>query len=83
YPVKVIPKLEADDVMGVISTRSKDKTIIVSEDKDMEQIPGWIFNPNKDEEPRKIGEEQADLKFYIQAASGDPTDNYAGCPGVG
>lgn len=79
------PTLEADDVMGILSTWSgiDDTKIIVSEDKDMKTIPGLLFNPRKDQEPRVITEEEANYWHLYQTLVGDPTDNYKGCPGVG
>jgi DNA polymerase-1 len=80
------PYLEADDVMGILSTSNiiKGKKIIVSEDKDMKTIPGWLFNPRKDaEEANLISAEEADYWFYYQTLVGDSTDNYKGCPGIG
>jgi DNA polymerase-1 len=79
------PTLEADDVMGILSTAKiiKGRKIIVSEDKDLQQIPGYLFNPRKDEKPRKISEEQGDYYFYTQVLTGDPTDGYKGLPGIG
>lgn len=81
------PTLEADDVMGILSTWDKYKPgcqkIIISEDKDMKTIPGWLFNPAKDLKPQLISEADADLWFYTQALTGDVTDGYPGCPGAG
>jgi 5'-3' exonuclease len=78
--------LEADDVMGILSTHPKliaGKKIIVSEDKDMKTIPGWLFNPKKDRKPRLITEAEADRWHMLQTITGDTTDGYVGCPGVG
>ena len=79
------PTLEGDDVMGILATSKviKGKKIIVSEDKDLQQIPGWIYNPRKDDKPRQIHEKEGDYYFYTQVLTGDPTDNYKGCPGIG
>lgn len=79
------PTLEGDDVMGILATSKaiKGKKIIVSEDKDLQQIPGWLYNPRKDEKPRQIKEWDGDYYFYTQVLTGDPTDNYKGCPGIG
>lgn len=80
------PTLEADDVMGILSTsRSiiKGTKVIVSEDKDMQSIPGLLFNPRKDTEIRQISEEEADKYHLYQTLIGDATDNYKGCPGIG
>lgn len=79
------PTLEGDDVMGILATSKviPGKKIIVSEDKDLQQIPGWLYNPRKDDKPRQITEEAGDYYFYTQTLTGDPTDNYKGCPGIG
>lgn len=84
YPSKVFEGVEADDVLGIVATiHAADKPVIVSEDKDLKQIPGYIYNPKKDVRPRLITEEEADHNFYIQLLAGDVTDNYKGCPGIG
>jgi 5'-3' exonuclease len=80
------PTLEADDIMGILSTHPKlitGKKIIVSEDKDMKTIPGWLFNPRKDKKPRLITPQEADYWHLLQTLMGDTTDGYTGCPGVG
>lgn len=85
YEIARWPNLEADDVMGIMATEPQDeeRRCIVSADKDMATIPGWVFNPLKDTKPRKISQEDADAWFYKQVLMGDATDNYKGCPGVG
>lgn len=78
--------LEADDCMGILSTHPtliKGKKVIVSIDKDLESIPGWLFNPDKDAKPRLVTEHDADMRFFSQVLTGDATDGYKGCPGVG
>jgi len=57
--------------------------IIVSEDKDMQTIPGYVYNPAKDTAERLITEEMADYFFFMQTLMGDTTDGYKGCPGIG
>lgn len=81
------PHLEADDIMGILSTNPRllrgDKKIIVSEDKDMQTIPGWLFNPAKDTKPRYITKQEADRYHLYQTLVGDPTDNYKGAWKIG
>lgn len=80
------PGLEADDCMGILSTHKSlitGERIIVSEDKDMETIPGLLFNPRKDKGVRTIREVEANRKFFTQVLTGDSTDGYPGCRGVG
>lgn len=80
------PSLEADDIMGILSTHPKlipGKKIIVSEDKDMQTVPGWLFNPAKDKEPRYITMIQADRFHLYQTLVGDACDNYKGASQIG
>lgn len=75
-------RLEADDVLGVLSTRNAGQTpIIWSGDKDLKQIPGFHLNEEGDID--LITEKQADAFFYRQVLTGDTVDNYPGCPGCG
>jgi len=88
YECKSKPDLEADDVMGILSTKADympdHRKIIVSQDKDMKTIPGWLYNPDKPEEPaRLIDEDEADYHHLWQTLVGDSTDGYKGCPRIG
>lgn len=86
YVVKEKPTLEADDVMGILSTHPKyvrGEKVIVSIDKDLKTVPGWLFNPSKDTKPCLINEAEADYWHLYQTLAGDSTDNYKGCPGIG
>jgi hypothetical protein len=77
--------LEADDVMGILSTEPHDeKRIIVSQDKDMITIPGWLYRPF-DETPvlRLVSVEEAERFHLFQTVTGDAVDFYPGCPGAG
>jgi DNA polymerase-1 len=80
--------LEADDVMGIMSTgpllADLGRPVIISMDKDMKQIPGLLYNPTRsDDGIVKVSKEDADYWFYLQVLMGDPTDGYKGIPGVG
>ena len=79
---KTWPGLEADDVMGLLATMPKrwPRTIIVSQDKDMKGVPGWLWDG---ENLVHISESEADHWHLMQTLTGDPTDGYKGCPGVG
>lgn len=77
--------LEGDDVMGILATHPyliKGEKIIVSIDKDMRQIPGKLYVEGKDS-LITITPEEADHFHLLQTLTGDPVDNYKGCPGVG
>lgn len=81
---RLMPKLEADDVMGMLSTEKHNgKRIIVSEDKDMETINGWLFNPRHDTKARYISKEHAHRFHMNQVLMGDAVDGYKGCRGIG
>lgn len=81
------PRCEGDDVCGVIATEhaAKGKRVaIVSIDKDLRTIPGWHFNPQKKEDGLvHVTPEQAWRNHFKQTLTGDTTDGYPGCPGVG
>jgi DNA polymerase-1 len=87
YESKGYPGLEADDVMGILSTHQHaipGKKIIVSEDKDMRTIPGLLYAPHRPElGVMHITELQADQFHMWQTIAGDPTDGYKGVPGLG
>ena len=81
------PKLEGDDVLGIIATSGNQivagEKIIVSIDKDLKTIPGLIYRPGKTSSPVRISEWEADKFHAFQTLTGDPTDFYKGCPGIG
>lgn len=78
------PTLEADDVCGILSTKSenKGKCIIVSSDKDLATIPGQLYRPHT-KELLTISEDEALKNFLMQVLTGDVTDSYKGIPGIG
>lgn len=82
YETKTKPRLEADDVLGILATLHPDRYIIATLDKDLQQIPGWHYNWRTGildtVEPL-----EGDYFFYKQILTGDPTDGYKGCPGIG
>ena len=75
------PALEADDVLGVISTNgSIENFVLISPDKDMEQIPCRLYNLKEEWTQTP---EAAKRKLYQQTLEGDQCDGYRGCHGVG
>ena len=79
---KLIEGLEADDTIGIEATRFADPhNIIVSPDKDMRQIPSTLWDMKND--VVEITKDDGDRWHLIQSLSGDPTDGYSGCPGIG
>jgi hypothetical protein len=74
---------EADDAIATEATKlGAGNCIMVSVDKDFDQIPGWHYNFVKN-----IGyyvtEEEGLLSFYKQILTGDDADNIKGIYGVG
>jgi DNA polymerase-1 len=79
-----IDHLEADDLIGILATNGKvSNPVMVSVDKDLRQIPGWHFNPNKEDFPVFVREDEALSFFCLQWITGDSTDGFKGLPGVG
>lgn len=70
---------EADDDIGIASGES---TVVVSTDKDLDQIPGWHYNW-VNEELYHVSPENAEQFFWEQVISGDMVDNIPGLPGYG
>ena len=82
YRCKTKPGLEADDVMGILSTLDPGNCCIATIDKDLKQIPGLQYNWAWG----RMFEcfiEDCDHYFYQQILSGDPGDGYKGIPGIG
>ena len=81
YPSLVYPHLEADDVLGIVATNGSVKDfVLISPDKDMAQIPCRIYDL-KEEYTQTAG--AAERLLYKQCLTGDSTDGYKGCQGVG
>tara|TARA_S200002703_G_scaffold72067_1_gene62450 strand:+ start:726 stop:1595 length:870 start_codon:yes stop_codon:yes gene_type:complete len=77
------PNLEADDAIGLLATgEHKDNCVIVSGDKDMRTIPAWQVCII-DDQIEYVDQNKADYNFCTQTLTGDQTDGYKGCVGVG
>lgn len=81
------PGLEADDVLGILATHKtlvKGTKIIVSADKDLRQIPGLHVNALAPEDGvDRVSPDWADNFLWTQVLTGDVSDGYPGCPGIG
>ncbi|MDX0139273.1 hypothetical protein GOC06_11245 [Sinorhizobium meliloti] len=83
HGAKYKPGIEADDVMGILATNPriiKGEKVIVSQDKDMLTIPGMIY---RDGDIVTVSPEEALRNWLTQTLTGDTTDGYPGCPGMG
>lgn len=88
YDVIERPRLEADDLLGIIATsvsvrwKQYPERIIVSADKDLLSVPGKVWNPAKGV-MTEVTEDEADYRHLMQTLTGDSSDGYPGCPGIG
>jgi DNA polymerase-1 len=80
YPSVTKPRLEADDIIGILATKPGANAIVVSDDKDLMQIPGKHLI---DGEIVIVTKEQGERFHMLQTMTGDPVDGYPGCPGIG
>jgi 5'-3' exonuclease, N-terminal resolvase-like domain len=77
--------LEADDVVSGLSAiyrKEGEASIILSPDKDLNQIPGWHYDYKKSIFHYSV-EEEADLFFWTQMLTGDGSDGVKGIPKIG
>ena len=90
------PRLEGDDVMGILATNPKvikGRKVIVTIDKDLRTIPNrktkrsenLLYHIPKVGKAKleHITEAEADWYWMYQTIIGDTTDGYKGCPGAG
>lgn len=77
WEVARLPDIEGDDVLGVLC---EEGDVIATIDKDLLTVPGLHLRDGKILEIERL---EADRNFYRQALTGDATDNYPGCPGMG
>jgi len=98
-PVVVVPKYEADDVIGTLAVQAEKQgyeVLMMTPDKDYGQLVNEnikILKPGQGSKPAEIwGEREVCAKWGIENASqvldllalmGDVSDNVPGCPGVG
>ena len=87
YFAEEIFGFEADDQLSMLQTYNNFieepiTTIICTQDKDLDMVPGLRYNPSK-RVTTDINPYNAMLSFYIQLLTGDSTDNILGLKGVG
>jgi len=71
---------EADDAVAIQSCLGN--YWLVHQDKDLDQLPGWHYNPVKGEK-YYVTEFEGLQNFYKQMLTGDRTDNIEGIHGIG
>ena len=85
FPSTIIPRLEADDVMSILSTSNPGQYTIVTMDKDLKGTPGKMLHVKRNGEHLHldITPEEAQLWHYTQVMMGDGADGVPGLRGVG
>lgn len=78
----VVDGMEADDMLAIRATELGEDSIIVTLDKDLDQVEGWHYNFVK-KKKYYIQEQEGLLNFYIQFLAGDAVDNIIGVRGIG
>lgn len=79
---KVINDIEADDAVAIVCTQKHKQSVLIAVDKDLLQVPGYHFNPVK-EEKLVITPEEGTKFLFQQVIAGDPTDDIPGIAGMG
>lgn len=86
YEVFQRPGLEGDDILGIIGTKpsiiGEKEVLIVTIDKDMKTLPVRQYHFHHDEFLIPT-EDEANFYHMMQTLTGDTTDGYSGCPGIG
>lgn len=84
YSCRCLPRLEGDDVMGILATMDSlpAPVILVSGDKDFKTVPCDFYDFLKDTLTH-ITERDALRNHAYQTLIGDTADNYKGCPSYG
>ena len=82
YPFVQEDNLEADDLLGLLHGPGN---VLWSQDKDLKQVPGrrLVETGDGDGVVQTISPAEGLKYFYTQVLTGDPTDNYPGCKGIG
>ena len=74
--------IEADDMLAIRATELGEASVIVSLDKDLDQVPGWHYNFSK-KSLYHIDPVEGLFRFYKQMLTGDRVDNIVGVRGIG
>ena len=83
YNCTVADNIEADDIVVYRKTTYPDDYILCAIDKDvLYQTEGIHYNYNKDESV-EVSKFESTKYAYLQTLSGDTSDGYKGCKGIG
>lgn len=84
WDAKLVRGMESDDAIAIDHYSDTEKySVIIAQDKDLIQgVPGWVFNPIKDE-LKYNSLSQANMFHFYQMLVGDTADNIPGIKGIG
>ncbi|QPH88705.1 hypothetical protein [Campylobacter concisus] len=82
YGAKITTKIEADDACSIHLSNDPLNNILAHIDKDLNQVEGEHYNWRKDLR-YELNYAQGQRVFYTQVLTGDSTDGYGGCKGIG
>lgn len=82
YGAKVIEGREADDEVSIMQMSLPYATVIISNDKDLRNTPGYLYSPYR-KELYRIHPSYCHWHFWKQMVTGDNIDNIPGLPGKG
>lgn len=81
WQAQLLSGVEADDGLAMAQTYYHNHgidSVIVTEDKDLLQVPGLHYNKHKNHDVFKVSEEQGHFNLWSQVITGDKTDNIPG-----
>ena len=84
FPSFFFDELEADDLVGLLGNGAfgSEPLMMASGDKDFKCVPGIHFDCRSGKRSRRSRDE-AETAHRHQTLTGDTSDGYPGCPGVG
>nr|DAU39290.1 MAG TPA: Exodeoxyribonuclease [Caudoviricetes sp.] len=82
HGAKITTKIEADDACSIHLSSDPINNILAHIDKDLNQVEGEHYNWRKDL-TYELSYVQGQRVFYTQVLTGDSTDGYSGCKGIG
>ena len=81
WKAQLMVGVEADDALAIMQThfnREGIESVIVTEDKDLLQVPGLHYNKTKSDTVFRLNEEQCHKLLWEQVITGDRVDNIPG-----
>lgn len=81
WKAQMLSGVEADDGLAMAQVYYQGhgiESVIVTEDKDLLQVPGLHYNKHKSPDVFKVSEEQGFKNLWLQVITGDRTDNIPG-----